>query len=977
MHPQKTISLITNKSIILYISKPLNQQNVTLINADVLENSHYKGFSLPASARPTYVLEEYYGKDVIHSVSFVFPEMSEKGVGTSGLMQAKETSTNPFYAPRLFLQVPLHEDTRFRVRNLETGMITLLSDSIIQNARKFPQKITTTPAVTFYDPDKRIDHPVLGANSDNDGYFDLLIMSDKYTDFTQFSSDADAIAATFFATQPYASLKSKIRVKKMNNTADLGCHYNQWQVYLCDPVKVAAAAGQTSYNHVLVVSKYIQGAGIGGWTEWGIYAVVTASVTTPGWLDVRRISMHELGHLIGWLSDEYEIQGGGLKWDKRYYLGPNCDPTPGCPKWNTVSGTSCIASCSFTDVYRSTYDSLMKGLDTGNYNAVSVRAITSEINKFSQITPSVTPSPTPVPATVTISGQVYCLNKTTGAHEYAGLHDIKITSGTTSWSLATSDAAGYWTSRIRADLLNGASIRPDGGDYYPKNSTPDQYSGVANGITCTDSNLESIRVDSLLVPKNITESTQCKRTLQVQSLNFNLGYCNVPARATSTPEPLPYTHVDIKNSAGQPGTMYPPGFISNACWGGQFVAGRISSSIYSTGSISSFDAQVTNDAPLGQYCGVMIKPPTSNYVILGVTPAQAGFVNAGVMTAPNNNYQQGNVYGWDKTTWYTGKKNMTVIVTTLTPSPTITPAPTITGTPRTWNVTLKPLCSDGSISKGTYRSQFMNTQSGKGYETGMSAPGQQIVSMFDNSIYQATVYFQLLGADGNGLKLSGTPVSGMYYDNTGILGQPSAAWYNDVLPAGAYTINFVAPISDCTSLSPTPTSPPAVVAQKFNFEAQTGTMTLYPTADTFVDKSLSTTNYGTSSTIKLDSTVIEYGFMKFDLTPLAGKTIVSAKLKLYFTNATTGDITVKTIADTSWTETGLTYAKMPSLTSLNSTVSNGAPTNAVKEFDITPLVVPRIGKVTTFVLSVNSNDGADFRSNNSSTNKPVLEIHYK
>jgi hypothetical protein len=65
------------------------------------------------------------------------------------------------------------------------------------------------------------------------------------------------------------------------------------------------------------------------------------------------------------------------------------------------------------------------------------------------------------------------------------------------------------------------------------------------------------------------------------------------------------------------------------------------------------------------------------------------------------------------------------------------------------------------------------------------------------------------------------------------------------------------------------------------------------------------------------------------------------------------------------------------LTALTSIVSNGAQLDAWKDFYITSLVTPRIGKVTTFALSVASQDGADFRSRNSSSNKPVLDVQYK
>lgn len=977
--PQPVISLATNKTIILYLSKPYNQKQVSLVSATVLDNSHFKGFSVPQDAKKTFVLEEYVGKEVIHSQEFIFPDIGEK-IGkdtTSVQVQLTSTQKSPYYAPRLFIQVPLHDGSHFRVRETATKEVTELNDAMIAVARTKPIPVKQNEGVSFYNPEEK--SPVLGANSDNDGYLDLLLLSNGYTDFTEFSNNADAIAATFYATEPYKSLAAKIRVKKMNNTADLGCHYNQWKVYLCDPVKVAAVAGQTSYNHVLVVSKLLPtGPTIGGWTEWGVYAVVNARVGgTDPWADARRISVHELGHLIGWLSDEYEIQGGGLKWDHKYYLGPNCDPSPGCPKWNTVSGTSCIASCSFTDVYRSSYDSLMKGLDTGVYNTVSANAIRKEIVKYSTIVPTITLTPSPVPANAEIGGQIYCLDRATGAKRYPGIFNIKTFQNNTSWTLARSDVGGFWSATVRADLLKG-SIQPEINEFYPAGATPDQFSKKSNGITCTDSNLESITVNSLTIPTAVIESAQCKRTVPLKSINFNLGYCNVPARVTDTPEPSPYIHVELKQNTGAPATIVPPGFISNACWGGLFLTGRISSDAVSSGTISGIDVPLTNDAGYGNYCGIMLHPPASNYVVLGVTPVPTGMIAAGTMSAPTNGGQQGSVYGWNKPGWNTGARNMTVVVTTLTPSPTITPVPTITGTPHTWSITLVPTCADGSISRATFTSQFMNSASGLGYQTGNVAPGQQTISIYANNPYQASIFVNLQGADQAGLQLIGTPPAGIYYDTTGTLGTPTAAWYTDGLPSGNYTINFLARSAECDNLSVTPTPAPAFVASRmFAFEAQVATLNLSPIADTFVDAGSPHKNYGSESRLKLDTKPTELAMLKFDLSSVRGRPIVSAKLHLFSVNATSGTVTIKSIADTSWTEGKLTYAMLPSLKSLKEVSEKRTPLNNWKVYDLTSMIAARNGAVTTLVLSVNSTDGTDFRSRNATTNKPYLEIVYR
>ena len=97
---------------------------------------------------------------------------------------------------------------------------------------------------------------------------------------------------------------------------------------------------------------------------------------------------------------------------------------------------------------------------------------------------------------------------------------------------------------------------------------------------------------------------------------------------------------------------------------------------------------------------------------------------------------------------------------------------------------------------------------------------------------------------------------------------------------------------------------------------------IYASADTYVQSSTATTNYGTATGMLVKPTVNgspdRVGYVRFDLSPLAGKTVTSAVLttESVISDGTTSPSTVRVDAHNatgSWTETGMTYSGRPTL----------------------------------------------------------------
>ncbi len=124
--------------------------------------------------------------------------------------------------------------------------------------------------------------------------------------------------------------------------------------------------------------------------------------------------------------------------------------------------------------------------------------------------------------------------------------------------------------------------------------------------------------------------------------------------------------------------------------------------------------------------------------------------------------------------------------------------------------------------------------------------------------------------------------------------------------------------------------------------------TFAPIHDAYVKSSSPTNNYGTAGTVrgKLGSSEINHGYLKFAVTGLSG-TLLSAKLRLYVTDASTDGGVIYLISDnykssaTPWIESGLNWNNAPYI---SGTVLGAAPQGAVSvgqwvEFDVTPAIV--------------------------------------
>jgi len=121
-------------------------------------------------------------------------------------------------------------------------------------------------------------------------------------------------------------------------------------------------------------------------------------------------------------------------------------------------------------------------------------------------------------------------------------------------------------------------------------------------------------------------------------------------------------------------------------------------------------------------------------------------------------------------------------------------------------------------------------------------------------------------------------------------------------PSPTPTATLTPSITPVPSATPTATDIPSIV-------------TLAPVADAYVYASSASTNYGSNVQLRADATPATYSYLRFDLQGMGGS-VTRATLRVYANSASSAGYSVRAVADTTWSESGLTYANAPALGSV-------------------------------------------------------------
>lgn len=123
----------------------------------------------------------------------------------------------------------------------------------------------------------------------------------------------------------------------------------------------------------------------------------------------------------------------------------------------------------------------------------------------------------------------------------------------------------------------------------------------------------------------------------------------------------------------------------------------------------------------------------------------------------------------------------------------------------------------------------------------------------------------------------------------------------------------------------TPISTPAITPTPLPTDTGPGSLLISPVLDAYTLQTLPTTNYGSSTSLRVDSSPITRSYLRFVVPELNGAAIQSAVLRIYARSANTTGFSVQAVADNTWLENKLNFSNAPAVGgTINSSKAFGA-----------------------------------------------------
>jgi parallel beta-helix repeat protein len=151
----------------------------------------------------------------------------------------------------------------------------------------------------------------------------------------------------------------------------------------------------------------------------------------------------------------------------------------------------------------------------------------------------------------------------------------------------------------------------------------------------------------------------------------------------------------------------------------------------------------------------------------------------------------------------------------------------------------------------------------------------------------------------------------------------------------------------------------------------------FPSADTYVDASRATDSFSTETTLTAGGSPEKIAFLKYDLSSLAGKRIIYAKLSIYLEDESQ-DVATIAAAGNAWNEANVTYANQPQIFEPIKTFNPrfAAGVGRGYNIDVTTAVIGKGGKSVGFAMT-SRGDAFTILSGNENANKPTLHVSYE
>ena len=130
---------------------------------------------------------------------------------------------------------------------------------------------------------------------------------------------------------------------------------------------------------------------------------------------------------------------------------------------------------------------------------------------------------------------------------------------------------------------------------------------------------------------------------------------------------------------------------------------------------------------------------------------------------------------------------------------------------------------------------------------------------------------------------------------------PTITSTNIPIPTSTRTATLAPSPTGTMSQTPTRTATSAPAIRTFT-----------PVVDSYVNESSPTTNYGTSTQLRVDGSPFVRSYLRFNVQNLTGR-VTRATLRIFANSAASSGCVANIVSNNTWTETGLTYSNSPAL----------------------------------------------------------------
>jgi hypothetical protein len=149
-------------------------------------------------------------------------------------------------------------------------------------------------------------------------------------------------------------------------------------------------------------------------------------------------------------------------------------------------------------------------------------------------------------------------------------------------------------------------------------------------------------------------------------------------------------------------------------------------------------------------------------------------------------------------------------------------------------------------------------------------------------------------------------------------------------------------------------------------------LTFNPVADTYVSTSSPTWNFGNANTIRVDASPVIYSYLRFNVQNVTG-VVTSATLRVYANTALNGGLSLRSVADNTWSELTMTSDNAPAYGNTGFAVTPASFSGGTwLSTDVTSLVSSN--GLVSFAITSTNNTAVDL-SSKEGANKPQLIIN--